>query len=510
MARRLRGGSARRLFAACLVWALLCISFAITFTAAAEEDAMDDVLAGFDDDDDEADDDVDSMDDVLDGFGDSDGFQVDPTPSEQATAPEDRIWNLQGDLNLGLSASLHDHESSGGNDYSGLQRFRTKLALQFDLDLPKKWKIRASGYGFYDLAYVMNGRSNYKNDPFAPGDVLDTYEYDFQLTDTYLEGSLHDQVDLKIGRQVVNWGRSESIRVLDIVNPLNNREPGLVDIEDIRRSVAMAKFGFFSGPWTLTVLVIPEVRYDILPAMGSDQAPEIELTELLARATSLSVDPAVFNDGRVAPDFGNSTEFAMNLTGVFSGWDLSVQAARYNDDRAHFDLSDLRFEHSRLWMAGSGANYTVGSWLVKAEIAFVDGLGFLGSSSKKSRVDTIVGVEYYGLNDVNIVFEVAQRHIDGFESAMKLFPDFAQKDTLESALRVSVDLMNDQIHLTMLGFVIGEKAQDGSFVRLSAEYDVIDALSVQVGFLLFQSGDNIGFANAGKNDRFFTSAKYSF
>ena len=89
-------------------------------------------------------------------------------------------------------------------------------------------------------------------------------------------------------------------------------------------------------------------------------------------------------------------------------------------------------------------------------------------------------------------------------------PIFAQKDTLETALRISINLMNDQLHLTMLGFVIGEEAQDGSFVRLSTEYDVIDALSVNVGFLLFQSGDNIFFKNSGKNDRFFAGAKYSF
>ena len=119
----------------------------------------------------------------------------------------------------------------------------------------------------------MNGRGGYKKNS---SDVLDTYEYDFELTDTYVEGSLHDRVDLKLGRQVVNWGRSESIRVLDIINPLDSREPGLVDIEDIRRSLGMAKLGFFYGAWTLTMLVIPEVRYDIQPAFGSDFSPDVE------------------------------------------------------------------------------------------------------------------------------------------------------------------------------------------------------------------------------------------
>lgn len=39
---------------------------------------------------------------------------------------------------------------------------------------------------------------------------------------------------------------------------------------------------------------------------------------------------------------------------------------------------------------------------------------------------------------------------------------------------------------------------------------MIDALSVEVGFLLFQRGDNPFFAGIGKSDRFFAGAKYSF
>jgi len=215
-------------------------------------------------------------------------------------------------------------------------------------------------------------------------------------------------------------------------------------------------------------------------------------------------------DTHVGNDFGRATEFAMNVTGVFSGWDVSFQAARYNDENLYFNLNRRRLEQSRLWMVGSGANYTVGSWLFKAEIAYVDGLEYLWTNDEKSRIDAMMGVEYYGINDVNIVFEIAERHIFDFEKSMELLFDFAQEDSIESALRITANFLNDQVHVTLLGFAIGEKAQDGSFIRISGEYDVIDALSVEAGFLLFQSGDNVFFNGAGKNDRFFAGAKYSF
>ena len=469
------------------------------------------------------------MDDILGGFDDADeDFEVGDEAVEEADPS--RVWRVQGDFGQALSVSLHDHDAPGGTDYSGLQRFRSKLALQLDVDLPRKWKLRASGYGYYDAAYAINGRSDYTDD------VLDTHEYDFELTDTYVEGSLQEHVDLKLGRQVVNWGRSESIRVLDVINPLDNREPGLVDIEDIRRPLGMAKLGFFRGPWSLTFLAIPEIRYNQDPGRGSDQFPDFAaavprfegpqaLLEVAAYCGALSSEASGicqdffslaastdFDDlgSKTEADFGKSTEFALNLTGVFSGWDVSLQAVSFNDDNAHFELDDQRFEHARLWMVGTGGNYTTGAWLFKAELAFTDGLEFMWTSDEKSRLDFMVGVEYYGIDDVNVVFEVAERHIFDFEPEMELFLDFAQEDTIETALRITMDFMNDQLHFTLFGLVVGEKAQDGSLVRLSVEYEVFDAFSLQGGFLLFQDGDSIFFDGSGDNDRLFAGAKYSF
>jgi len=486
----------------------------------------------------------DDLDDILGGFDDEDeAFEVDEKAldDEEADASdEERAWSFQGDISQSLSVSLHDHDSASGTDYSGLQRFRTRLYLQFDADLPRDWKFRTSGYAFYDAAYRINGRSDYTDD------VLDTHEYDVELMDTYVEGAVVEQVDLKLGRQVVNWGRSETFRVLDIVNPIDNREPGLMDIEDTRRPLGMVKVGWFHGPWTLTTLVIPEVRYGLLPGEGSDQFPDLgdgvptSVEEIVALCDDELSGEAqqtcreIFDYGGPPPmpfplgtdfadpldfeslgthtekDFGKATEYMVNLTGVFSGWDVSLQAALYNDDQPHLDLDRQRFEHARLWMVGSGANYTFGAWLFKTELAYSSGYEFLWTSDEKSRLDAMVGVEYYGINDVTIVFEIAESHLFDFEGEMELFLDYAEEDVLQSSLRVTWNTWNDQLHFTALGLVQGAKAQDGSFVRLSGAYDVFDAFSVEVGFLLFQDGDSIFSEGSGDNDRFFASAKYSF
>jgi len=60
---------------------------------------------------------------------------------------------------------------------------------------------------------------------------------------------------------VVVWGRSDTIRVTDVLNPIDNRRPGMVDIEDLRLPVAMAKLDYFVGDWRVTPIAILEQRF---------------------------------------------------------------------------------------------------------------------------------------------------------------------------------------------------------------------------------------------------------
>ena len=43
------------------------------------------------------------------------------------------------------------------------------------------------------------------------------------------------------------WGISESFRVVDVVNPIDTRKPGMTDIEDLRLAVAMTRFDLYTA-----------------------------------------------------------------------------------------------------------------------------------------------------------------------------------------------------------------------------------------------------------------------
>jgi hypothetical protein len=494
----------------------------------------DDVLSGFDDADDALSGFDEEEGDALDGF-DDEGEDEAWSAAKEIPETGRRFWELSGSSSIGSSINYLDHDAFAGvgrtTDYQGVQRLRTRLNLQLDVDLPFEWKGRLAGYGFYDWAYLINGRDEYTDD------VIDHYEWEVDFQEVWVEGNPIGDLDMKLGRQIVNWGRSDSLRVLDVLNPLDNREPGLTDIEDLRRPVTMLKTDYYCGNWSFTAIAIPEMRFDLRPPLGNDFAPVL---------STLGTAEAFIVPSDKPGESVRNTEWAGAIKGIFSGWDVSIHGAYIWDNSPYlhpeltvippdeenplgdfsFDGSELRY--SRVWMVGAGGNYTFGSWLFKSEIAYFDGFDYATSTEfmvpvgdqvvsvhaptgdvERSRLDFMGGIEYYGFTDTNISIEVANRHIFGFRDDMR--PLFGlQKNFLETAIRITRNFLNERLEVTALGIIFGNHAQDGSIVRLDARYDLRDALELGVGIVFYQRGDPPPFDIIKRNDRIFLELKYSF
>ncbi len=449
----------------------------------AAEPSLDSALGGFDEpataNSDPA------LDTVLDGFGDDSGGKT------CSVAPvENKIWRMGGALTLGAAYNYaHDAPAAGATDYRGLSRLRAKLNLELDVDLAEKWRTHIAGYGFYDAAYMIHGRDKYSNE------VLNDYERETELGEAWLQGKLSRSVDLKLGRQIVVWGKSDNIRITDVLNPLDNREPGMVDIEDLRLPLGMARLDYYVGKWGLTALAIPEIRFNKNPAFGSDFYPY---------ATPMPQEI-------VPGDGGGNTEYAFAANGIFSGWDLSLYWARLFDDMPHrvTVAATPQLQHSRLTMLGLAANVAVENWLLKAEAARFDGMEYASLPGRSmQRLDSLLGVEYAGFSDTTLSLEIANRHISDYDNA--LLGEGVKKDERQTALRYQGDFMHARLHLLALLSAFGSNLSDGGFSRYSAAYDIIDAVTVTGGVVTYQKGDKLSFNTIYDNDRMFVDLKYSF
>ncbi len=439
-----------------------------------------------------------SLDDILSGFDDT--VAPSKSPAAEETAPVQRSWDLSGYLKLSTIFNInHDAPAIGQTDYRGLSRMRTELNLELETALSDSWNLKVTGRAFHDFAYNIKGRYNYTSQ------VLSDYEDEAEFRETYIEGRVLPSLDLKVGRQIVVWGNSETFRVTDMLNPLDNRDPGLVDIEDLRLPVCMAKASYYVGNWSIAAIAIPEMRFDKQPVYGNDFFPFAQ---------------PLPDDHSPAETPGN-TEFAVSARGEFHGWDLSLYGARLFDDQSHYETIGTRNmggvlvpifkrEHSRITMAGCSANVATGNWLLKTELAFTDGHQFNRTTDKKSRVKGLVGFEYSGLTDTTLTLEFVHTHMFHYEPVMGLLPDYEVEDQFEADFRVTRSMLNDRLNIVFLALARGGRAQDGAFERLTADYDINDYVTATIGCVFYQDGENPLYDNIHDNNRVFFNLKYSF
>ena len=429
------------------------------------------------------------LDELLGGFDDTPGQQEVNVRDTPLLPP----WlEIQGSMTLQLAAGFaHDTPEKDTPDYRGLSMLRTRGELIGDITL-STWQARVATRGFYDAAYSLGHRSDYTDK------LLDEYEQELEITEAWIQTALGDSLDFKTGRQIVVWGKSDNLRITDILNPLDVRQPGMLDIRDLRLPMAMSKLDYYTGNWNLSTMVIHEPRFNKVPVYNGEFYPGNS-------AAPHTDEPSASMDNQ---------QFAAALNGVFSGWDLSLYTAFVFDNQPHVEVTDtsgLVRQYSRIKMGGISADLALGNWLFKTEAAFLDGLNFFNVPEKNfSRLDFLLGLEYSGFTETSISIELANRHLFDFDSRLEELPDGQMRNLVQSALRVNRDFMHDTLHLMLLLSSYGVLGEDGAFQRYQVEYDLRDNIMVKGGLVFYQSGDVLAFQEIGDNDRLFFELEYRF
>jgi len=424
----------------------------------------------------------------IDPFG---GFDDTPTASHEATnTPENEPIKLfSGYARLGTAVNFAHHAPQGQvTDWRDLSRLRAELQLEADYRL-LDWKLFAGVKGAYDFVYGLNGRDQYTSE------VLDSYEKEMELREAFVQGSLRENLDVKLGRQIVVWGRSDTFRVTDILNPLDNREPGLTDIEDLRLPTAMSKIDYFQGLWQLSLVAVHEQRSSKLPPFGSDFYPS---------ATPAPADKSPANSL-------SNTGLALEMRTVRPGWDISFYKADLHTDQIAIVPSVPPVqEHPRINMTGAAMNVAHGNFLYILEAAHLRGLRFMADYPQDHpRTDLLAGIEYRGITDTAISLELINRHLHHFRTELSASPEAPQRNETQASLRLDRNLLHDRLTLTALLIFIDEWSHNGGLQRFTATYDMADNWNITGGVIFYQSGPGT-LASFEDNDRVFMEIRYDF
>lgn len=192
-------------------------------------------------------------------------------------------------------------------------KIRNILFLETTAELPFSLRFYASGWAWYDAAYLFSSYDtiNPPSDPNLPLPFLFQRKKEdqrrfAQMRELYVSRSFQD-LDLKVGKQIVVWEQLIGFRILDEINPLDFREFILPDLIDFRIPIWMIKADYYFGKYQLETLWIPFFTSHRPAPLGSEW-------ELFQRLPGESHPPKTLEN----------SEAGARLAATFQGVDLAV------------------------------------------------------------------------------------------------------------------------------------------------------------------------------------------
>lgn len=412
--------------------------------------------------------------------------------SQPFDASKRDLVQINGSLELiTIYNFAHDQPEKGEIDWRGFSSLATEFGLEVKAALPNDWYVKGRGHVMYDFIYDLRG-----DDCFTE-QVLDEHKNELELDEFYLSGSLLPSLDLKLGRQIVVWGSADLLRVTDVINPLDMRELGITDIEDLRLPLTMARLDGYFGSWNLTCLAINEIKFDKLPGYGHDFYPaSVPLTDDIPGSSFENI------------------EYGLALKGIFSGWGISFYWTDMFDDTAHAEVANngnLTWSHSRLNMLGVASDVALNNVLLKSEIAHFRGIEFSDFPGQSwSRTDIMIGLDYSGLKNTTVSIEAVNRHLHDFDQGLKEGAENARRNVWQVGLQVERKFVKDTLAVSLSAFMVGVENEMGGYERLELKYSLNDFIEISAGAVLYQSVSQPMLEDINDNDRLFFKVKYSF
>jgi hypothetical protein len=466
------------------------------------------------------------------GGGDELGFGDDGGAARTAAAApsEPSKWSLEGAIRE-LTAIRTERDV-----VARLASLRMLLDLKLNysddfvlLGAASSFRVVASGRAEYDFALLAKQLYD------AP--TREAYLWQVIPQDTYAALNI-GVLSLSFGKQIVVFGQGEALSALDVVNPRDLREPVLTDPSDMRLAVLMSRLGLRLGPVQIEGLVVHEANPGLFaPPLGEWNPIRKLMLDSASLSDSLQGHELRWDHRPEAALWrASSMQYHGRITFQGSGYELSLQAASLLDMLGVSSLPmaedllehriDLDLFHPRYTMLGQSGAFTVGSFVVRWELAVdLDRLASVRridtnllrlDSARFTQLHSMVGLSWVPDSSTNASLEWLQgfvpndptrRRLPGQAPTALLWPI----ETPQFALRVTHTFLDERASFNALLVLIGIYPFNAFAGKFDIAYKVYGSLQLTVGYAIYHGSLNFGpLYGFGKNDRLLFGLRWDF
>ncbi len=329
-----------------------------------------------------------------------------------------------------------------------------------------------------------------------------------ELRELFMEYQ-HEAFDVRIGRQIVVWGKADGLAITDIVSPRDYTDFLATEYEDTRIPVEAVRFRVLHEIVDFELVWLPIFQANILPIEGSPWDIPIAVPEGMTLFVKETRRP---DPGIDSSEIGGKLSFYTSAADFsFSGfytWDDTATVHReVNDPDAPTELA-LSPKHHRLGFAGFDLSAPVSDFVFRFESAFYFNKRFEGQQMADTTTYTrpwlvwMGGVDWTPPGDWTITTQFQHSAVFDYDSEVG-----TEEHDLLATLKISKLLLRQTLELSAMGYM-GINEPNG-FLRAYIDYAVSDAFHVRAGGDAFL-GTKSSFGQYDNNDDVFVKAKVSF
>ncbi|NIM50951.1 MAG: hypothetical protein GTN78_24445 [Gemmatimonadales bacterium] len=145
------------------------------------------------------------------------------------------------------------------------------------------------------------------------------------LDEAYISLYIGD-ADIRVGKQIYAWGRADALNPTDNLTVWDFSD--ILDTDDEKIGALSARVEYYFGDWMVEGVLVPSFTASVLPGVDSRWWPELPATipnPAYPRLGGPTLAASYTSAESVLPDEGvESTQYAVRLSGLATGWDFSI------------------------------------------------------------------------------------------------------------------------------------------------------------------------------------------
>lgn len=384
-----------------------------------------------------------------------------------------------------------------------------EVNVHFGNDWQLTGKLRVRG-DLFDETYPGAIRRDGFSDVSKPALMSDHFEV--ELREFYFEGELADTF-VTLGKQQVVWGKSDGLKVLDIVNPQSFNEFILDDFESSRIPLWTINVEQTIGEWDVQFLWIPDKTYHALPKQDAPFAfTSSELVPVAPPGVAVNI-----NDADRPDRFFKDSDAGLRLASFIGGWDISVNYLyQFNNlPTLYQDISagptvNINPEYERTHVIGGTFSNAFGDFVVRGELGYFSDRYYVTDQTLLERgiaetpeLNYVLGLDWTGIDDVFISAQLFQSWLTDYQSNIN-------RDELDTTLTFLYrqDFLYETVEAEVL--IISNLNHGDGLVRSKITYEWNSELTTWLGVDIFYGSDNGLYGQFSNNDRFVVGAELAF